>query len=181
MAVQGTDLIVIERSGTLYKATVSSLPSGGSSDTVTKLASDFTNATVTFTDITGFSYTPPANADFEIEAWLLIVAGNATTNLPRVGISIAAGQQYGAASIEQVGATTTTEVATHGTFLTTATTVQVPAGGVAAINTPYEAICRVKGRAGASPGAIKFQLAAETAAASAAIVKAGSTMKTRTV
>jgi hypothetical protein len=84
-------------------------------------------------------------------------------------------------SVEQVGATTTTEVATHGTFLTLASTLQVPAGGVAAINTPYEAVVRVKGRAGASPAAIKLQLAAETAAATAAIVKAGSKMVTRTV
>lgn len=181
MALQATDLILIERSGTQYKATVSALPGGGSADTVTKLASDFVNATVTFNDITGFSYTPAANVDFEIEAWLLIVAGNATTNLPRVGISIAAGQQYGACSIEQVGATTATEVATHGTFLTGAVNVQVPAGGVAAINTPYEAVVRIKGRSGASPGAIKLQLAAEIAAATAAIVKAGSKMVTRTV
>jgi hypothetical protein len=181
VALQSTDLIIVERAGVQYKATISSLPGGGSGDSVTKLASDFVNATVTFNDITGLTYTPPANSDFEVEAWLLIMAGNATTNLPRIGISIGAGQQYGAASIEQVGATTTTEVATHGTFLTTLATVQVPAGGVAAISTPYEAVCRVKGRSGASPGAIKFQLAAETAASNAAIVKAGSSMKTRTV
>jgi hypothetical protein len=179
MSIQGTDLIIIDRSGTLYKALVSDLPSIG--DVKTKLAADFVNATVTFNDITGFSYTPAANIDFEIEAWLLIVAGNATTNLPRIGISVPAGYQYGAMSVEQVGATTTTEVATHGTFLTLASTLQVPAGGVAAINTPYEAVVRVKGRAGASPAAIKLQLAAETAAATAAIVKAGSKMVTRTV
>lgn len=179
MAVQGSDLLLIERAGALYKTPVSSLPPSG--DSVIKLASDFVNATVTFNDITGFSYTPPANTDFEVEAWLLIVAGNASTNLPRVGISIGAGQQYGACSIEQAGATTATEVATHGTFLTTLTTVQVPAGGVAAANTPYEATVRIKGRSGASPGAVKLQLAAESAAASAAIVKAGSKMVTRTL
>jgi hypothetical protein len=146
-----------------------------------KLASDFVNATVTFTDITGFSYTPPANSDFEVEAWLLIVAGAAATNLPRLGISVGAGQQYGACSIEQAGASASTEVAMHGTFLTSAVNALVPAGGVAAINTPYEAVVRIKGRSGASPGAIKLQIAAESAAANAAIVKAGSKMVTRTI
>lgn len=180
MAIQATDQLLIDRAGTLYKAPVSALPNAPG-DSVTKLASDFVNATVTFNDITGFSYTPPANSDFEIEAWLLIVAGAAATNLPRVGISVGAGQQYGAMSCEQVGATTATEVATHGTFLTGAATLQVPAGGVAAINTPYEAVVRVKGRSGATPGAIKLQLAAESAAANAAIVKAGSKMVTRTI
>lgn len=178
MVLQATDLLIVERGGVQYKATVADLPSGLAA---IKLASDFTNATITFTDITGFSYTPAANADFEIEAWLLIVAGNLATNLPRVGVSVPAGYQYGAMSVEQVGATTTTEVATHGTFLSGAALLQVPAGGVAAINTPYEAIVRVKGRAGATPGAIKLQLAAETAATNAAVVKAGSTMRAKAV
>ncbi|MEO6361287.1 MAG: hypothetical protein ABIO43_12070, partial [Sphingomicrobium sp.] len=55
----------------------------------TKLAADFSNSTVTFNTITGFTYTPPANTDFEIEAWLLIQTATATV-LPRVGISIGA-------------------------------------------------------------------------------------------
>lgn len=155
--------------------------SSSGSGATTKLAADFVNATVAFTDVTGMTYTPPANTDFEMEFWLLVVAGAAATNLPRVGISIGAGQQYGAASVEQCGATLTTEVVQHGTFLAAAVNVQVPAGGFAAISTPYEAVGRVKGRSGAAPGAIKLQLAAETAAANAAIVKAGSRMTVKTL
>lgn len=144
------------------------------------LASDFVNATVTFNDITGFTYTPPANSNFEIEGWLLIQTV-AAANLPRLGISVGAGQAYGSMSIEQAGATASTEVAAHGSFLATAVSLQVPAGGLAVANTPYEAVLRCKGRSGASPGPIKFQVAAETAAANAAIVKAGSKMKAGTV
>lgn len=181
MGLLATDLILVERNGVQYRAAVADIASLLGSSVTTKLAADFTNATVTFTDIIGLSYTPPANTDFELEAWLLIVAGNAATNLPRLGVSVPAGFQYGSMSIEQVGATTAAEVATHGTFLTAASVLQVPAGGVPAINTPYEAVLRVKGRSGASPSAIKLQLAAETAAANAAIVKAGSRMTTRTL
>ncbi len=91
-----------------------------------------------------------------------------------------AGQQYGACSIEQVGATTATEVATHGTFLTAAVNIQVPAGGLPALGTPYEAVVRVKGRSGSSPGAIALQMASETAG-TACLVRAGSRMTRRTV
>lgn len=181
MAAQLTDLLMVSRGGTLFKLLAQDLLALSGAGATSKLAADFVNATVAFTDVPDLSYTPPANTDFEITAWLLIVAGNAATNLPRLGISIAAGQQYGAMSIEQAGATSSTEVAAHGSFLAVAATLQVPAGGLAAVNTPYEAMLRIKGRSGAAPGAIKLQLAAETAAANAAIIKAGSSMTVRTL
>jgi hypothetical protein len=164
-------------------ADVKALLGQGSVDPYTrkKLASDFSNSTVTFNTITDgtrtFTFTPPANTDFEIEAWLLIQTATATV-LPRVGVSIGAGQAYGSVAIEQVGATTAAEVATFGTFLTAAVNVQVPAGGVPAAATPYEAVVRVKGRSGAAPAAITIQMASETAG-TACLVKAGSEMKTR--
>lgn len=140
------------------------------------LASDYTNATVTFATITGMSFTPTANASFECQAALLIQTTTAT-NLPRIGVSIGAGQAYGAVQIDQTGATVTTRVQQDGTFTTLATTVQVPAGGVAAANTPYLCYVTIRGKAGASPGAISLQTAAETAGANVCFVKAGSQLR----
>jgi hypothetical protein len=156
---------------------------GGSSDVLTKMTNDFGNSGTAFATITDLtrtmSFTPPANSDFEIEAWLLIQTPTATI-LPRVGVAVGAGQQYGAASIEQCGATVTTEAVQHGTFLTGAVNLQMPVGGLPAAATPYEAIIRVKGKSGATPGAIQIQLASETAGSSCT-VKAGSRMITRVI
>ncbi|MFB9151591.1 hypothetical protein [Roseovarius ramblicola] len=67
MAVQSTDLIMVERSGALHKATVGDLPSGSSAGTITASALDLStgdsfqysltaNATLTFSSIpAGFS------------------------------------------------------------------------------------------------------------------------------
>lgn len=149
-----------------------------------KLASDFTTALATFGNITDgvtpFSFTPPANSDFVIEAELLIWTTSAA-NLPRIGVAIAAGQVYGAVAMQQTGATATARVMADGTFLTGAVNVQMAAGGLPAANTPYLVQVTVKGRAGASPGAIALQLACETAAANVCFVKAGSEMRSRTI
>lgn len=140
------------------------------------LASDYTNATVTFATITGMSFTPTANASFECQAALLIQTTTAT-NLPRIGVSIGAGQAYGSVQMDQTGATVTTRIVQDGTFTTGAATVQVPAGGVAAANTPYLCYVTIRGKAGASPGAIALQMAAETAGANVCFVKAGSQLR----
>lgn len=153
------------------------------SDTVTKIATDFSNSTVAFNTITDgtrtFSYTPPANSDFEVEAWLLLQTPTATI-LPRVGVSVGAGQQYGAISVEQVGAAVTAELAQHATFLAALTTLQIPVGGTPTAGSPYEAIVRIKGRSGATPGPILIQMASETAG-TACLVRGGSRMTARTL
>lgn len=142
------------------------------------LANDYTQATASFVTITGFTFTPAANAVFELEAPLLIQTTTAT-NLPRIGVSIGAGQLYGAVMIDQTGATVTTRVVQDGTFTTGAVTVQIPAGGVAAANTSYLCYVIIRGKAGASPGAISLQMACETAGSNVCFVKAGSAMRTR--
>lgn len=140
------------------------------------LGADFTNALITFSTITGMNFTPAANSNFEVQAALLIQTTTAT-NLPRIGVSIGAGQAFGAVQIDQTGATVTTRVVADGTFTTAAVNVQVPAGGVAAANTPYLCYVTIRGRAGASPGAIALQMAAESAAANVCFVKTGSQMR----
>lgn len=145
-----------------------------------KLAADFTTALATFGDITGLTYTPPANSDFMIEAELLLLTTTAT-NLPRVGVAIPAGYQWAAAEIRQAGATDTAQIQTHGGTLTTLANIQTAAGGLAAANSPRLCVVRVKGRSGASPAAIRLQLAAETAGANICFVKAGSEMRSRLV
>lgn len=145
-----------------------------------KLAADFTTALATFGNITGFTYTPPAASDFIIEAELLLLT-TTTTNLPRVGVSLPAGMQWGTVAIRQAGAVDTADVAQHGGTLTTSALVQVPAGGLAVASSPRLCSVVVKGRSGANPTAITLQLAAETAGANIVFVKAGSEMRSRVV
>lgn len=145
-----------------------------------KLTADFTNALATFSDITGLTYTPPANSDFIIEAELLILT-TTTTTLPRIGVSLPAGMQWAAAEILQAGAVDTATVVQEGGTTTGSATVQMPAGGLAVASVPR--LCRVvvKGRSGATPAAIKLQLAAEAAGANVVFVKAGSEMRSRVI
>lgn len=150
---------------------------GGDAWTRVGLASDFTNNTVTFNTITGFSYTPPANNNFVIECELLLQT-TATATLPRIGVNVGAGQSYGSVEMSYQ-ATATGNVFANGQFTTSQVNVQMPAG-TAPATTPYSAYVLVKGRSGASPGAIAIQLASETAATTVT-VKAGSEFRRRTI
>jgi hypothetical protein len=143
--------------------------------TETTLASDFSNSTVTFNTITGFTFTPTANTNFEVQAAIMLQTATATV-LPELQVSIGAGQAYGCVQIDQTGATVTTRVVQDGTFTTGAVNIAVPAGGFAAANTPYLAYVTIRGRSGASPGAISIQLASETAG-TAVLAKTGSQMR----
>lgn len=145
-----------------------------------KLAADYTNPLATFADITGMTYTPPANTDFIIEAELTLLT-TTIANLPRVGVLLPAGMQWATAEIRQGGATDTTQVIQEGGTLTTAANVQVPAGGLPVANSPRHCAVTIKGRSGATPAAIKLQLAAETAGANIVFVKAGSEMRSRVI
>lgn len=150
------------------------------------LGADYTNALATFVTITDgtltLTYTPPANSNFTLEAELILMT-TTITNLPRVGVLVAAGATdgYGAISAEQDGATATTEVVASGGFNNNAAAVNVQfaAGGVPVANQPILCTIRVKGRSGAAPSAISIQLAAETAGANIVFVKRGSEMRYR--
>ena len=148
------------------------------------LASDFNNATIAFVTITDgatpLSWTPPASSNFVIEAQLLLWTTSGSI-LPRPGVSIGAGQAFGAVAITHPGISTTTSEEISGSFLTSAAAVQAPGASLPAANTPWLARIFVKGRSGAAPGAIALQMAAEAAAANTCFVKAGSEMRCRTI
>lgn len=153
-------------------------PSGGEPWTRLGLASDFVNATVAFNDITGFTFTPPANTNWTVEAEVLIETV-ATANMPRLGAVIGAGQSWWAGEIGfQSGAAAKSFVEGQGT--TGAGSLQMAAGTAAVQAIPLLAQVVIKGRSGASPGAIKLQLAAESAVANAATARRGSEFRYRT-
>ncbi|MEO5972430.1 MAG: hypothetical protein ABIP91_03600, partial [Sphingomicrobium sp.] len=152
--------------------------------TETTLASDYTQATTTFTTITDgtspLTYTPPASSNFELHAVLLIQTATAT-NLPRIGVAVAAqgAGALGCVQIDQTGASATTRVTADGSFTTTAINVQTAAGDLPAANSPYMCFITVRGKSGAAPAAINLQMACETAVAAICFVKAGSQMRTK--
>lgn len=154
--------------------------------TIIKLTSDYVNATTSYTQITdgtnSFSWTPPANSDIEIEVHALIVSVS-TTNLPKIQATIpgaANNTQYGYAEVECIqtsGGKTWNIIG----FTTGGTTATFGTGSVPIANVPYPARSVVKLRTGSSPAAITFEAAAESAAANACTIKAGSTMRYRTL
>lgn len=154
-------------------------PAGTGADPWTKvaLASDFANSTVTFNTITGFTFTPPANSNWVLEADALVQT-SVTTSVPRLGINVIAGQLYGAGEIE-FATSATAKGSASGWWTTGIANVQVPAGTAPVASQPYWMRVRASGRSGASPTAINLQLAAEVAG-NAATVKRGSEMRWRT-
>jgi hypothetical protein len=142
------------------------------------LAADAVNATVTFTDVTGWTVTVPANTNFTVECELILVAGNATTNLPRFGFTWSAALAYGVGEVAY-DSSTSAEVVLKAQGLTSAGNLQM-AAGTAPTTTAYKGRALLKGRTGGSAVTIKGQLAAESAAASAAQLKIGSEFRSRT-
>lgn len=161
--------------------------SASSDWTTVKLAADFTNNTVTFTDVsdgtTTLTFTPPASSDWEMEACILFVT-SVNTNLTRIGINSVSGVGRGTGGVNlwQPGATANTSVSAHGAWDGTSgdTTVQMAAGGVVTANVPYLCEIRASGRSGGTPTAITIQMAAESGAGTHT-VKRGSFLKYRTV
>lgn len=141
------------------------------------LASDFVNATVAFTDVTGWTCTIPANTNFTVEADLILSAV-ATANLPRFGLSWSAALAPGMAQIGY-DSSTSAEVVLRGLNLTAAGVLQMAAGTAPVIGA-YGGRALLKGRTGAAAVTIKGQLAAETAVANGAILKRGSEFRYRT-
>lgn len=165
-------------------------PAGTGADpwTIVKLAADYTNALITFADVTDgttiLRFTPPANSDWEMEGRILIET-TTVANLPRVGVLVGAGatRGYGAVNLWQAGATAAASVHANGGWRDGAgvTAVQIAAGGVLTASVPYECEVIMSGRAGASPTAITIQMAAETAGANICFVKRGSFIRHRIV
>lgn len=183
-----TGLATVATSGSYNDLLNKPTSSGSDPWTVVKIAADYTNATVTFANVTdgttALTFTPPANTDWELEGRILIET-TTIANLPRVGVLIVAGaaRGYGAVNLWQAGATAAASVHANGGWRDAngVTVVQIAAGGVLAANVPYECEVIMSGRSGATPTAISIQMAAETAAANVCFVKRGSFIRYRTV
>ncbi|HEX8442083.1 MAG TPA: hypothetical protein VF631_00380, partial [Allosphingosinicella sp.] len=125
-----------------------------------------------------FSWTPPPSSSFVVEGELLLWTSTASI-LPRPGVSIGAGQAYGAMEIVHPSISGTAFKQSAGTFLAAAATLQMAGDYLPVANTPWLARIVVRGRSGAAPGAIALQMASESASANTAFVKAGSEMRCR--
>lgn len=155
------------------------LPSGGSDPwTYVKLASDQVTSLATFVDLTGMTFTPSANTDYEVE-WVLLVSTATTTVGPRPGAAWGTGYQYGAVDMYTTSSATA-ETQQHVSMTTTAGTAQAAVGGLPVINRVYGTCGRAVFRSGTTPTAFRLQLASETAATNVT-AKAGSFMKYRTI
>ncbi len=69
---------------------------GGGSDpwTYINLAADFPTSLATWTTVTGMTFTPAANTDYEVE-WCLLCLTAVTTTGARPGVAWGTGYQYG--------------------------------------------------------------------------------------
>jgi hypothetical protein len=151
---------------------------GGSSDLWTRvyLASDHVNGTTTLTDVPGLTVTIPANTNFVIEGEFTLQTPT-STNLPRLAVAWSAGLTFG--SLEIWYHTATARVFANSWTTTSAGVLQHAAGSAPGNAMPFGSGMFMKGRTGASACTIKVQLAAETAAANAAIMKAGAEFRHR--
>ncbi len=186
MAVQPTDLVYVERAGVGYKAPVSALPSSsGGTDAWTRiyLPADHVNGTTSFQNMGGLTSSDTsidilANQHFMIEAEILLQTV-ATANLPRLQWNWFSGLAWGTCELEYP-LTATTKSTLVGFPTSTSGVLQMPVGTAPVQGSPYLARAFFKGKAGAAAVTIALQLAAESAAASAAIAKAGSEFRYRT-
>lgn len=166
MSIQATDQILISRAGTLYKESVSSLPSGGGADPWTwgKLGADVSNSTVTLAN-SGLSFNATANTTY-----IVYLVGGFTSAAITTGIAVAldipsgnvVGQAYhpisatASGSVEQIADAATTGATTG--VRAAATLVPIGAEWIVAI--------------GATGGTVALQFRSEIAA-SAVTLKAG--------
>lgn len=157
---------------------------GGSDWTEIKLTSDFVTGLATFSLITDgshpFSWVPPANSDIEIEIESMMQTV-ATANLPRLQVVVpgaANNTQYGYIWISESQTVSTFSYQVQG-FGTGGGTADFTSGAFASSGGVFPGIGRVKVRTGSSPAAIVANAAAESAAANACTIKAGSRYRYR--
>lgn len=143
--------------------------------TYIKLSSDFSTSSATAVDVTGFSFTPAAGLDYEIDG-VLYVSTTATAIGPRPGLAWPTGLTRGSAAAWVAASTTALAVGLN----SSSGAVLAPIGGLPVINTAYPSFVRGAFRTGATPsGQLRVQLASETAGTSVSVL-AGSFIRYRT-
>lgn len=179
MAVQGTDLLIISRAGTLYKAPVSDLPaSPGGSDawTYLRLASDFVTSSATSVVVTGLGFTPAANKRYEFEAKLRLRTATATVG-PRPGLNWPTGTTDGGVGIWAPITATTEAIARQPAGVA----ARADSTGVPNTTQSWPGFISGEVEVGASPsGLVQVTLASETAGTNVTM-KAGSFIRYREV
>lgn len=140
--------------------------------TYLKLAADFSNSTLTATDVTGLALTPVANTDYLVRAYLPTVAAAVTTGV-QLGLGGPTGMNYAAVKIRQP-TTATTDVTLNGGLNSFCAAT---AGLTTVALSEIEALVSV---GPAISGTIRVQLKSEVAG-SAVTVKAGAVMLYREV
>lgn len=142
--------------------------------TYVKLASDFVTGSATAVDVTGLAFTPAANKSYEFEAQLRCRTATATVG-PRPGLAWPTGATDGVAMVD-MPTTATARVLVNGNVNAALLTA---VGGLPNTTQSYPAAIYGNITMGASPsGAVRVQLASETAATNVTI-KAGSYLKYR--
>jgi hypothetical protein len=145
--------------------------------TYLKLSSDFNTTSATAVDVTGLSFTPAANTQYEIEAVLYTRTATATVGV-RPGVAWpTAGVTDGVAAIQQTSAAAT-NVLQNGN---SGAAVLAPVGGNPNTTQSWPAIIKAALNTGASPtGTFRLQLASETAGTTVTL-RAGSYLKHRVI
>lgn len=191
MAVTGSDLLVIERANTLYKATAAEIAAlgggggGGSVDATLMsewtdiiLASDFSTTSTVPLDVTGMSFIPAANKRYFVEA-LLLVRTNVTTGGVRPGLRFPpSGVQDGWAS-GSVSTTLTANAVMNAVAGNGITAVLSPSGHQTADETYPCSLSAVFSTGSDVSGSLSLILCSENGTTTSTL-KAGSVLRYRT-
>lgn len=154
------------------------LDEGSDPWTYIKLATDYPTTLATWATVTGMSFTPAANTDYEVE-WCLLCQTAVTTVGARPGISWGTGYEYGGVAL-YTPSSATAQTIVNGSINNAAGTAQAAVGGLPIINRSYAHYGQATFRSGTTPTAFNLQLASETAG-TAVTAKAGSWLKYRTI
>ncbi len=180
MAASGTDLVVVERGGVLYKLTlaeIAALVGGGGSDpwTYVKLAGT-AETTGTANLATALAFTPLANTHYIVEGMLMLQSA-ATTTGARPGISWPGGTSQETAWVLAPNSATAFVSRLWGA----PTAANAAATGIAVANEGYYGKIEAQFITGASPSGNFTVTIASEIAASAARIMANSWIRYRTI
>lgn len=137
------------------------------------LASDYTNSTVTLSDLTGMSFDAEASSDYEVEVFGEMQSAATTTGIG-LALTVPTGSTVSGTWFNP-GATT--QVGTQG-WQNASAVVGAKTSGVPAVTTSYPLYGRFHVRTSTTAGNVKLQGASEVAS-SQITVKAGFMLKAR--